>query len=51
MDANDIDGDGDTDIVLGNANFSMGRIPLRLKEEWNRTAPSVLVLKNSIRDR
>ena len=47
MDANDIDGDGDTDIVLGNANFSMGRIPRKLKEEWNRTAPSVIVLKNS----
>ena len=47
MDANDIDGDGDIDIVLGNANFSMGRIPQTLKEGWNRTAPSVIVLKNS----
>ena len=47
MDANDIDGDGDIDIVLGNANFSMGRIPQTLKEGWNRSAPSVIVLKNS----
>jgi hypothetical protein len=47
MDANDLDGDGDTDIVLGNANFSMGNIPRKLKAEWNRSAPSAVVLKNS----
>ena len=51
MDANDIDRDGDLDIILGNANFSMGRIPVKLKEEWNRKAYSVIVLRNSKRHR
>lgn len=46
MDAGDMDGDGDIDIALGNANFAMGKIPAALKNQWNRSAPSVMVLRN-----
>lgn len=49
MDANDLDGDGDLDIVLGNANFSMGNIPQQYKDKWNNNAPSVMVLRNKSR--
>lgn len=43
MDAGDIDGDGKTDIVLGN--FSIGPIINRPAAEWQK-APPFIVLKN-----
>jgi hypothetical protein len=46
MDAGDVDGDGDLDIVLGNAKFPIGSIPGWLMKKWNQSSPSVLVLKN-----
>ena len=46
MDAGDVDGDGDPDIVLGNANFSLGRVPAALKEKWDKYSPSLIVLRN-----
>ena len=49
MDAGDIDGDGDLDIILGNAFFPLGYIPEYLKKRWARYSPSVLVLKNNLR--
>lgn len=49
MDAGDIDGDGDPDIILGNAFFPLGYIPEYLKKRWARYSPSVLVLKNKLR--
>lgn len=46
MDAGDMDGDGDLDIVLGNAKFPIGAIPGGLMKKWNESSPSILVLKN-----
>ena len=46
MEAGDVDGDGDEDIVLGNAKFTLGYIPDWLMKQWNAHSPSVLVLKN-----
>lgn len=46
MDAGDVDGDGDTDIVLGNAKFPLGNVPDWLMKKWNQNAPSLVILKN-----
>jgi hypothetical protein len=46
MDTGDIDNDGDTDIVLGNARFPIGSVPEWLTISWNKFSPSILVLKN-----
>lgn len=46
MDAGDLDKDGDTDLVLGNAKFTLGAVPGWLMAKWDRSAPSVLILKN-----
>ena len=50
MDANDIDGDGDLDILLGNANFSLGEVPAQVKEKWKGRPLSVIILKNRLRN-
>ena len=46
MDAGDMDGDGDLDIILGNAKFPIGAVPGWLMKKWNQSSPSVLILKN-----
>jgi len=46
MEAGDIDGDGDTDLALGDAIFAIGAVPEQLMEQWNASAPSVLILRN-----
>ena len=49
MDANDLDGDGDVDIVLGNAKFTLGAVPPIYMKKWNAYSPSVLILRNQLR--
>jgi hypothetical protein len=46
MDAGDLDGDGNIDIVLGNAKFPLGNIPPAVMKKWNSGSPSWLLLKN-----
>ncbi len=43
MDTGDIDGDGKTDIILGN--FSVAPVIIKSSVEW-KTSPSFIVLKN-----
>jgi hypothetical protein len=46
MDANDIDADGDIDIVLGNAFFTLGDLPQVLKDKWKKRPLSLMILEN-----
>ena len=50
MDAGDIDLDGDIDIILGNAKFSLGNIPAKFMTKWSGSSPSILILKNKTID-
>ncbi|HEY1169866.1 MAG TPA: VCBS repeat-containing protein [Verrucomicrobiae bacterium] len=47
MDAGDLDGDGDADIVLGAFNRSFGDIPQLLGDTWEERGPSIMVLENT----
>ncbi|QMU30714.1 FG-GAP repeat domain-containing protein [Adhaeribacter radiodurans] len=42
----DIDQDGDEDIMLGSFIFATTPVPPPLQEQWIKSSPSVLVLKN-----
>jgi hypothetical protein len=48
MDAGDVDGDGDIDIVLGNAKFPLGYVPARIMQKWNAFSPSFVILRNTL---
>jgi hypothetical protein len=49
MDAGDLDGDGDADVVLGASNRSFGDVPRALSESWEQSGASVLLLENTVR--
>ena len=49
MDAGDLDGDGDLDIVLGSLIRMPSTAPDFVKDIWERVGPSVLILKNTLR--
>ncbi len=49
MDAGDLDGDGDPDIVLGAYNRSFGDVPKTLAKSWEERGSSILLLENTAR--
>ena len=51
MDAGDLDGDGDEDVVLGSLVLGPPRIPIpqSIRERWTNSAPAVLFLENTTR--
>jgi hypothetical protein len=48
LDAADLDGDGDIDIVLGSLIEMNSDVPPALKKNWEQTGPSVLILRNTL---
>ena len=50
MDVNDLDGDGDLDVVLGSYIHGPGPVPRFLMDIWERQGPSVQILRNSRKD-
>lgn len=51
MDAGDLDGDGDVDIVIGSLVLGPTSIPIpqAIQERWTNNAPAILVLENLAR--
>lgn len=49
MDAGDLDGDGDIDIVLGSYIHGPSPVPGVLAHDWESIGPSVLILRNQLR--
>jgi FG-GAP-like repeat len=49
MDAGDIDEDGDIDILLGNAFFTLGDVPQTFKDKWKKRPLSLVVLENTLK--
>lgn len=50
MDAADLDGDGDQDIVLGVFNYHITPVPEKYLQKWNKEAVGLLILENILAD-
>ena len=48
MDAGDMDGDGDKDIIMGHAFIPVGIVPQSLIDKWRSRPVSIMVLENTI---
>ena len=48
MDAADIDGDGDEDVVLSSLTYSFTPIPAELSEAWRNSNTDLLILENKL---
>lgn len=48
MDAGDMDGDGDKDIILGSALIPVGHVPPSIIELWQSKPVSIMVLENTL---
>ncbi len=51
MDAADIDGDGDEDLVLGSCTLGPTAVPEFLSKIWAQNGPSIQILRNLSRER
>lgn len=51
MDAGDIDGDGDIDLALGSYVRGPNPVPQEFSSLWQSEGPSLLILRNTIRQR
>jgi hypothetical protein len=49
MDVEDLDGDGDLDIVLGSHIYGPSPVPLWLGNTWKQQGPSVQILRNTLK--
>ena len=49
MDAGDLDGDGDIDIVLGSYIHGPSSVPMFLMKDWEKLGPSFVILRNQLR--
>ncbi|MEO8428031.1 MAG: VCBS repeat-containing protein [Verrucomicrobiota bacterium] len=50
MDVDDLDGDGDLDIVLGSYIHGPTEVPDFLMNDWEKIGPSVIILRNKLHD-